>query len=526
MATRIGLSIPFGLFTEAKKGAKEFIDAFGGEEAFLDFCADNVDSTELRMVACDADPRVVLNAVKVLKSKGLWVTIHGTLGEDFFAPYRELFAAGLQESYNITVHPLATAEATEKMLREICGEIESCGYPVMIALENQRLKRDKFYGTCADVEEIARKISSRHLELCFDFGHQLTNERAETEPAPSGEFLTRVVHTHIHSLAERTHYPLTVGDCTLDRNITELLSRGYEGVMNLELSPARYVGEYDVKSSIEGSVAILKAAVHQVTARLAGKDFYRNRYLDKMREAREAFDTSDDCAMLVGASAYVLKLHGKRIAIDVTPRIMPIDDSARCFLLEWISDFDAHIVTHEHGDHYDPAFISELPASVKKIIPDFLPLKTEGRVTVTDGSEIMLGDAKLKFYTSGHFLGTHGVPEYGIAIETDGDTLLFPTDVRDYGFVFPKFERVRALFSHLWLGRGTALKFDELFVDGFCSYVAQFNAERCYVAHLVETSRDITNMWSDIHLDLVREHLPDIIAPEIGEIIDLSAKKA
>ena len=50
MATRIGLSVPFGLFTESKKGAKEFIDAFGGEEAFLDFCADNVDSTELRVI--------------------------------------------------------------------------------------------------------------------------------------------------------------------------------------------------------------------------------------------------------------------------------------------------------------------------------------------------------------------------------------------------------------------------------------------------------------------------------------------
>ena len=522
MATRIGLSVPFGLFTEAKKGAKEFIDAFGGEAAFLDFCADNVDSTELRMISCDADPRVVLNAVKALKSKGLWVTLHGTLGENFFAPYRELLAAGLQESYNITVHPLATAEATEKMLREICEEIEREGYPVRIALENQRLKKDKSYGTCADVAEIARVIGSRHLELCFDFGHQLTNERAETEPSPSGEFLTRVVHTHIHSIGSRTHYPITVGDCTLDRNITELLSRGYDGVMNLELSPARYVGEYDVKSSIVGSVAILKAAVHQVLARLAGKDFYKNGYLSKMREARAEFDSKDDCAILVGASAYVLKLHGKRIAIDVTPKIMPIDDSARSFLLEWISEFDAHIVTHGHGDHYDPAFICALPATVMKIMPDFLPLETEGRVTVTDGSELAIGDISLKFYTSGHYLGTHGVPEYGIAIELDGETLLFPTDVRDYNFAFPKFEKVRALFSHLWLGRGTALKFEELFVDGFCKFAAQFNAERIYVAHLVETSRDITNLWSDIHIDLVREHLPDIIVPEIGEIIDLS----
>lgn len=526
MATRIGLSIPFGLFTEEKKGAKEFIDAFGGEEAFLDFCAASVDSTELRMVACDAAPRVVLNAVKTLKSKGLSVTIHGTLGEDFFSPYRELFAAGLQESYNITVHPLATAEETEKMLRKICEEIEREGYPVRIALENQRLKKGKTYGICADVEEIARVINSKHLELCFDFGHQLTNEIAETEPAPSGEFLTRVVHTHIHSIASRTHYPLTVGSCKLDRNITELLSRGYEGVMNLELSPERYATELDVRASIIGSLAILKAAVHQVSARLAGKDFYKNVYLSKMQEAREAFDLSDDCAVLIGASAYVLKLHGKRIAIDVAPKIMPIDDSAKSFLLEWISEFDAHIATHGHGDHYDPAFIGALPATVMKIIPDFLPLDTEGRVTVTNGSELTVGDISLKFYASGHYLGAHGVPEYGFAIELDGGTLLFPTDVRDYNFVFPKFDNVRALFSHLWLGRGTALKFDELFVEGFCKFASQFNAEKIYAAHLVETSRDITNMWSDIHIDLVRERLPDIIAPEIGDIIDLSAKKA
>lgn len=524
MATLIGISVPFGLFTESKKGAKEFIDAFGTEEAFLEFCAENFDSTELRIVSCDADPRVVLNAVNVLKAKGLWVTIHGTLGDDFFVPYRELFAAGLQESYNITVHPLATAEETRAALVKICDEIEEKGYPVTIALENQRLKIDKTYGTCADVEDMASEIGSKHLHLCFDFGHQITNEVAGTEPAPSKEFLARVGHTHIHNLEKRTHYPLTVGRCKIDRNVTALLERGYSGVLNLELSPTRYYKELDVKESLEKSADILKMAAYQVYAKLSGKEFYKNDYEREMKRARAVFDASDDCAMLVGPSAYVLKLRGTKIAIDVTPKILPIDECAKEFLFDWISEFDAHIVTHEHGDHYDPAFINSLPAKVKKIIPDFLPLETDGRLTVTDGDRISIGDVGLHFYTSGHYLGDNGVPEYGIAMTVDGETLLFPTDVRDYDFVFPHFDNVRALFSHLWLGRGTALKFDELFTEKFCKYVKQFNAEECYVAHLIETSRDIANMWSDVHLDLVKAHVPTLKAPAIGELIDLSRR--
>ena len=525
MYASIGISVPFGLFTDSKKGAAEFIDAFGSREAFLEFCKGSFDSAELRIVSCDADPCVVLNAVKELKSIGLSVTIHGTLDSNFFAPYRDLFAANLQKCYNITVHPLATPEETEESLSKICAEIEENAYPVQITLENQRLKKGKSYGACADVCELVKKINSPHLSLCYDFGHQLSNERGGLEPIPGDEFLTRVRHTHIHSLEKRTHYPLNVGECLLDRNLTELLSRGYDGVLNLELSPERYHEELDVKESIVKSAKIIKAAIHQVSERLIGKAFYKNDYERIMRTAIAGFESADNCAMLIGPSAYALKLQGIRIAIDVTPKILPIGEPAKALLSDWISSFDAHIVTHSHVDHFDPKFINELPSSVKKIVPDFIPLQTEGRVTVTNGSEIALGNVSLSFYTSGHFLGSHGVPEYGIAIKSNGETLLFPTDVRDYDFVFPHFDNVRALFSHLWLGRGVALNFDELLLDKFCRFVKSFNAKECYVAHLVETSRDITNMWSDMHLDLVKKHIPEIKSPKIGELISLNFVK-
>ena len=519
---KFGLSVPMGIFTRNYSGAtEEYLRAFGSTGEFLDFCSREFDSVELRAVRPDCPADILVEAVRTLKARGLFVTIHGTLSDNFFAPYHALFSAGLQEEYTITVHPLPTHEETVEALSDICREIESQAYPVRIALENQRLKVHKLYGTCADVLRVAEEVNSKTLSLCFDFGHQLNNERDGKAPAPTDEFLTRVIHTHIHSLGTNTHFPLCEGECLLDRNLGSLFSRGYDGVLNLELSPERYCNICDVKDSLVKSAAILKAAAHQAAVRLSAKEFYEKEYEDRLRQAMDELDALDNCAVLIGPSAYAIKLCGVRIAVDVSPRILPISDSAKALLLERISEFDAHILTHGHGDHCDLEFISSLPSSVKKIIPDFIELKTDGRVTVRDGDVVEIGELALCFFSAAHFFMGKGVPEYGFAIKVDAAHYVFPIDARDYAFEYPHFDRVRAVFTHLWLGRDVALNFDELYVDEFCRFAKSFGAERIYTAHLVETSRKIDNMWSDIHLDLIKKQIPDIIAPAIGELIRL-----
>ena len=177
---RIGCAIPFALFRQKEGSAPPILaEAFGGTEAVLDFCAEAVDAVELRAVKGGDSPDAVLDAVRRLTARGLEVTIHGSLSdaETFFAPYLPLLASGLQARYNVTVHPLSDAESTERVLRGICREITQKGYPIRLTLENQRMKEGGLYGKCFEVAEMARRIDSPVLSLCFDFGHQLSNDR-------------------------------------------------------------------------------------------------------------------------------------------------------------------------------------------------------------------------------------------------------------------------------------------------------------------------------------------------------------
>ena len=142
---RFGSMLKFDLFSASPSDtSKELCDAFGGKNALLEFCGKELDTVELHMIKSDSSPTMVLNAVKELKSYGLEATLHGTLSEkdEFFLPYSLIFNSNLQPFYNITVHPANTKSETERMLRDICDEIEEKKYPAFITLENQRMKNE------------------------------------------------------------------------------------------------------------------------------------------------------------------------------------------------------------------------------------------------------------------------------------------------------------------------------------------------------------------------------------------------
>ncbi len=522
---KLGCALRFSMFTDtSSSGVVKLCDAFGGRENLLRYCAENLYAVELRMVEPTADPTDVLNAVKELNSYGLTATIHGTICEAnaFFAPYIPLFSSGLQSSYTITVHPTNDPLETESILKAVCALIEEKGYPAFIALENQRMKTADYYGACEDVTKIVEKIASPHLGTCFDFGHQLSSEKSYQVDALQPEFLDLVRHTHIHGLYEgRTHFPLDCGEAALERNIAELQKRGYNGVFSLEISSERYEDIFNVKDALVNSVNVLQTAIRQTALKHQMREFYKNGYTKALKELKTRFESAENGVALIGHSCYLIKFGKTRFAVDIAPSVLSVDRDAQTFILDWIKDFSGYILTHAHIDHYDPDFFARLPKDIIKYVPNFMELQAQNQRKTCDGAAFVVGDTRLEFFNSGHTRGNSVVPEYGFAIEYQGEKYLFPCDVRDYGFAYPKFENVRAVFVHLWLGKGQALQsgFTE-YAQQFCEYVNGFGAKETYIAHLYDVHRPIEEMWSELHFALVKDRLVHNAKPiGVGELL-------
>ena len=87
--------------------------------------------------------------------------------------------------------------------------------------------------------------------MCWDMGHTTMNVLDGRMPhLPPAAFLDRVIHTHIHDLRTaspsaardslETHHPLTHGVVRVDEYLDLLHDRGYDAVLDLELSPQRF----------------------------------------------------------------------------------------------------------------------------------------------------------------------------------------------------------------------------------------------------------------------------------------------
>ena len=534
MNVKIGCSVPFdAFFAEPSSSTERFLKRFGGLDDMLKTLAGQAFSVELRTVSSEDDPGIVCRAVERCKAFGLVVTIHGGLKENmtpenFFAPYTELFSAGLQSLYNITVHPLAREEDTERVLRGICVYADEKDYPVRVALENQRLRDEATrQGICGKVSGIVRRIAYKRLGICFDYGHQLSNERnfgSDSDPVEA-DFIPQVCHTHIHSLYEgRTHFPLTVGETALERNMTAMLEAGYEGVWNLELSLPRFEEKMDGKDAFLQSIAVLKAAAIQVSKKieLRGRDPAEN-YRQQLTTLRNRLDSREDGIAVIGPAAYAIRMGAIKIAVDPCACLFSEREEKRAVLREFLQDFDVVINTHEHADHYDRELLESLPASCAVYIPDFTSKPAKNASLTHAGQQISLGEIDLSIFESKHSVPGNLVPEYGLALRWKGEHYVFPGDVRDYSLDgVPVFPKTKFLVAHLWLGKVDALFLnDNPYVAEFCQFVRHFEAEKGVLCHLCDTSRSIETMWSSIHCDLVREELPNFRPAYFGEWLPL-----
>ncbi len=527
---KIGCSLPFDIFgDEMSLISQKICESFGSREELFSTLSKEVDSIELRAVKGKVMPQKVLDAVMLCKKYNLEITIHGDIrgvscAEDFFFPYTDLFKSELQPFYNITVHTLHTKEESVSMLREISTFAEKENYPVRITLENERLKNEfSINGICESVDKIVKQVNSPVLYTCFDFGHQLSNIRkfGEEEDIVPDDFLSMARHTHIHSLTDgTTHYPITEGETLLDKNLKDLIGRGYDEVLNLELEAQRFDDKFDIKDAFLNSIAVLKAAVYQIKVTMENIPEYTDNYKKNLDYIKENLEKSTFGVGLVGPAAYVIKLGDKKIAVDISMRKLTGAAESTELLKELLKDFDAIIVTHKHYDHYDEELLTSLPESVVGYIPDFIETEMKNKITTFSGLKTNIGDAEIEFFESHHSRVTNIVPEYGFAITYNGGTYVFPTDVRTYEGEYPKFTNLKVLFSHLWLFQALNL-YDNPYIQKFTDFVNRFGAEKVYVAHLNDVRRPIDQMWSDMHFNAVKGNFDNAQMFTLGDWIEL-----
>ncbi len=298
------------------------------------------------------------------------------------------------------------------------------------------------------------------------------------------------------------------------------MAHGYDGVYMLELVPERFYRDFAVKAGITTSVSILKTAIFQVMRRRAKREEYQTNYLARLRGIEEKSEKSKCGLGVLGHAMYILKMGNTKIAID--PVFMLINETGpdREALLKMLQSCDAAIVTHEHHDHYEAEMMEKLSAHMPCFIPDFIR-QTEKSVAVKPGDEIGCKDVKLTFFESAHSVPNNSVPEYGFAVEFEGKNYVFPCDVRDYKKAHATFPNTKAVLLHLWLGKGMALNPDTKCVENFCEFAKSFRAEHIYISHLLDFCRDIQNMWSEIHFDMIKNKLQNSSALQLGDFIEL-----
>ena len=276
---RIGLSLPPAYLVGDLSGGAIWRETFGDVEGFLAAVREaGVSSIEARSIGEDVDSCLALRAAERAWDAGLGFTLHGrlprqfagtTLGEVYpslvplSSALRARGGAGI-----LTLHCYSEqdgsvpqlAERTVRALRSLLDLLQREGAPLSIALEINHVGPRVDPGiTYAGIVEMIASTGRPGIGACWDMGHAFMNvQHGQLAHDPSAAFLERVIHTHVHDLGPRTHYPLTCGVVPVDRYVGLLLDRGYEGILNLELSPERYPESVreGVWASIERLVAL------------------------------------------------------------------------------------------------------------------------------------------------------------------------------------------------------------------------------------------------------------------------------
>ena len=184
------------------------------------------------------------------------------------------------------------------------------------------------------------------------------------------------------------------------------------------------------------------------------------------------------------------------------------------------------LVTHEHGDHYQPRSLSALAGAGSRIVaPPFLPgiEVVPGAEYIRPGERATLFGHAIRAFPGSHYDAgtTVGVPEVCYWVDAPSLSIALPGDVRDYSFPYP-LRRPDWLMAHVWLGRGNALNPPcEPWRSQAAAFFRGIGAKHTLLAHLNDLTRAPEDRWTEAHAALLIPDIPHSFTALPFEIVEM-----
>lgn len=249
---------------------------------------------------------------------------------------------------------------------------------------------------------------------------------------------------------------------------------------------------------------------------------YAERYDEIWAGIEEGLSGEEDSFYLMGPANYIFRTGGVNWAVDPAFTVPRSRESVACIQPDTVmKSLDFILLTHRHADHFDPELMKRYP-DLLWIVPDHMEEEIRGHgnfnlLVAHSGDVIRRGEITIHAFSSLHYDAgtTVGVKETGYFVEANGHRIMLPGDVREYNAdEYPKFERITHFFGHVWLGRGNALNWPcGEYPRQMAQFCMAFEPERIFLAHLLEATRPLTDMWTYAHAGLVMD---EIIARKPG----------
>ena len=503
-----------------------------------------VRSVEIRGISTKACPLEAFRVINLLWDYGFNVTVHSTVKSvqtavtDVFVPLTHILLNMRQRELILTIHPIAGDNAA--MLKALSDHIIEHNYPVCIALENNRRMPDGTDGdSVALVLDAVRSVNRKNVGICFDMGHfawYTANFTDTPDMLPPKEFLSRVIHTHIHAYTEgSTHFPLDEWREPFSLYINALDFR-YVGVYNVELEPKRFTHRWDATEAYLISADTLR---QNYPSRAEYHDELRLHYDGYFRRSLEVLNKKDGCyGSLIASSSYLFSTNGYKWAMDVSFITLNRLAGTPSRVREYLGDLDCMMLTHAHTDHMDERTIRLLAdTEISWVVPDFLVddmikfgVHRERITAVKAGDDVCVGPLRIHVLKGRHFRpGTRsGIDAVGYLISADNaPTLAFPGDVRDYSVKDGEELNADHCFAHIWL-TDCALESEKYIPKSreFAEFMLSQSRKSILLAHL-NVNREDSKRWTVHHAlvarDAILEKSPETVVRTLryGEIFKL-----